>query len=417
MEVKTVRHPSGQNLPILLDDDGLPIPLANEWALTRRDLSPNTLIRNLRELSILFAWLFALGIDLNACVAGLRMFTEAELSGSLCERLRMAVKIPFAQVGVASIKQSQKVAVSPLTYKLRLITVRQFLGWCFRIKMGSLASDDPALVRIQTHKDHVDQILANQEISNPPQNKSLTKGLRDHEVLALIWCVDFRNPEAYGINEHVRFRNFIVVMIMLNFGLRPAEVLTLRVDDIEFGSVTALRVFRRVADPDDMRSPRPRVKRNGRDIVVQVPTILRLIEEYIEVHREAVMDRFGKDHSYLIVSDEGDPLHGNSVSNYFQIIRERFKDQLPANLTPKSLRHTYSSKTERDMSERGIPEDERKIVLAYLRGDSSTRSQEVYISGEIIRQATAVQSRYHDTLMESFLEYTSDGSSADETAC
>ena len=195
-------------------------------------------------------------------------------------------------------------------------------------------------------------------------------------------------------------------MIMLTFGLRPAEVLTLRVDDVEFGSVTALRVFRRVADPDDTRSPRPSVKRNGRDIEMQVPTIINLIEEYIEVHREKVMERFGKDHNYLIVSDEGAPLHGNSISNYFQIIRERFRDQLPSSLTPKSLRHTYSSRTERDMAERGVPEDERKQVLAYLRGDSSTRSQEVYISGEIVRQATAVQSKYHDVLMQSFLEYS-----------
>ncbi|WP_439852494.1 tyrosine-type recombinase/integrase [Pseudomonas syringae] len=406
MDVRVVRHPSGQNLPILLDDDGLPIPLANEWVLQRRDLSPNTLTRNLRELAVFYAWLESLNIDFPARIDGDRIFTEAELAGSLCERLRLTVKVEPGQAGVAAIVQGVKVAVSPLTFRLRLITVRQFIGWCFRFKMAKLASDDPVFVRIQAHKEHVDQILRDQEISNPPQNKLVTKGLRDHEVVALVWCVDFRNPDAYGLNEHVRFRNFIIVMIMLTFGLRPAEVLTLRVDDVEFGSVTALRVFRRVADPDDTRSPRPSVKRNGRDIEMQVPTIINLIEEYIEVHREKVMERFGKDHNYLIVSDEGAPLHGNSISNYFQIIRGRFRDQLPSSLTPKSLRHTYSSRTERDMAERGVPEDERKQVLAYLRGDSSTRSQEVYISGEIVRQATAVQSKYHDVLMQSFLEYS-----------
>ncbi|WP_116826785.1 tyrosine-type recombinase/integrase [Pseudomonas syringae] len=407
MDVKMVRHPTGQNLPILVDDDGLPVPLASEWVLYRRGLSPNTLTRNLRELAILFAWLDSLRIDFGACIAGERMFTEAELAGSLCERLRIAVKVPVMDAGVISVTHRKKVAVSPLTYKLRLITVRQFIGWCFRFKMGALASGDPALLRIKAHKDHVDKILGDQEISNPPENKSITKGLRDHQVTALIWCVDFRNPEAYGVNEHVKFRNFIIVMIMLTFGLRPAEVLTLRVEDIEFGGTTALRVLRRVADPADMRSPQPRVKRNGRDMIMQTPTLIRLIEEYIEVHRESVMERFGKDHNYLIVSDEGDPLHGNSVSNYFQIIRDRFKQMLPSNLTPKALRHTYSSRTEREMAERGVPEDERKQVLAYLRGDSSVRSQEVYINGEIIRQATAVQSKYHDALMESFLGYSS----------
>ncbi|MGQ8817258.1 hypothetical protein [Serratia sp. NA_13] len=178
MDVKMVRHPSGWNLPILLDDDGLPIPLANEWVLQRRGLSPNTLTRNLRELAILFAWLDSLRIDFGACMAGDRMFTEAELAGSLCEHLRIAVKVPVLQAGGISIKQGKKVAVSPLTYKMRLITVRQFMGWCFRFKMGAMASGDPALLRVQAHKEHVDKVLSDQEISNPPQNKSITKGLR-----------------------------------------------------------------------------------------------------------------------------------------------------------------------------------------------------------------------------------------------
>lgn len=414
--MRMVRHPSGQNLPILLDDFGLPIPLANEWVLTRRDLSPNTLTRNLRELAILFAWFDARRIDFSAYMAGERMFTEAEITGSLCERLRVGVKVRPGQARLESISHSRKVAVSPFTYKLRLITVRQFISWCFRVTLGSLASSDPALVRVSAHKDHVDRLLSSQEINNPPQNKSITKGLRDSQVKDLIWCVDFRNEKAYGINHHVRFRNFLIVMIMLNFGLRPAEVLTLRLEDVEFGSVSALRVLRRKADPNDLRRPQPRVKRNGRDLIVQKPTLLRLIDEYVEVHREKVMDRVGKDHQYLIVSDEGDPLHGNSISNYFQIIRAKFKDELPSNLTPKSLRHTYSSMTEREMAERGVPEDERKQVLAYLRGDSSVRSQEVYIHGEIVRQASAIQSKYHDTLMRSFLEYASYESSAGKTA-
>lgn len=405
MDVKLVRHPSGQNLPVLIDEDGLPIPLPNEWVMHRRDLSPNTLIRNLRELAIFYAWLDSLNIDFAKRINSDHIFTEAELSGSLCERLRLTAKSDLKKAAASVSNKGGKVAVSPLTFKLRLITIRQFIGWCFRFKLAALSSKDPAFLRIQAHKDHIDKILCDQQLRKPPQNTSITKGLRDHQVKALVWCVDFRNPSAYGLNEHVRFRNFIIVMIMLSFGLRPAEVLTLRLNDIEFGSVSALRVIRRAADPNDTRSPQPRIKRNGRDLVMQELTLLNLIEEYIEEHREKVMDRYGKDHSYLIVSDEGDPLHGNSISNYFRIIRDRFKTELPSDLTPKSLRHTYSSRTERDLAERGVPEDERKQVLAYLRGDNSTRSQEIYVAGEIIRQATAIQSQYHYTLMQSFLEH------------
>ncbi|EPJ2811488.1 tyrosine-type recombinase/integrase [Pseudomonas putida] len=405
MEIRKVRHPSGHELPILLNEHGLPLTIANEWILTRRTLSPNTLLRNLRELSILFSWFFALRIDYMACIAGLRMLTEAEISGSLCERLRLGVKGSQGRLGVITYISGERSAVSPHTFNQRLLTVRQFFSWCFRMVMGALASNDPSLMRLDAIRKQVDSLLEKQKISSPPENKSVRKGLREHEIENLKRCVDFRNPEAYGNDEHVRFRNYLIVMVMLYFGLRPGELLCLQVQDIEIGSISSLRVVRRTPDPIDMRVPRPRVKRNGRDMIVQDLRFLLLIEEYIEVHREAVMEKFGKDHKYLFVSDEGDPLHGNSVSNYFQIIRKKFEGQLPKNLSPKSLRHTYSSQTEHDLAERGTPEDERRQILAYLRGDSSLSAQDVYIYGEIVRQATAVQSSYQSSLMKSFEGY------------
>jgi len=55
--IETITHPSGDQLPILLDGDGLPIPSPNEFILSRRYLSTNTLVRNLRELAVFYRWL------------------------------------------------------------------------------------------------------------------------------------------------------------------------------------------------------------------------------------------------------------------------------------------------------------------------------------------------------------------------
>jgi hypothetical protein len=57
MYVEIVDHPSGDQLPILLDSDGLPIPMPSEFMMGRRALGINTLVRNLRELSVLYRWL------------------------------------------------------------------------------------------------------------------------------------------------------------------------------------------------------------------------------------------------------------------------------------------------------------------------------------------------------------------------
>ncbi len=49
---------------MLVDADGLPVPSANEWLLTRRDKAGSTLSRNLLELITLFKWLEERQIDL-----------------------------------------------------------------------------------------------------------------------------------------------------------------------------------------------------------------------------------------------------------------------------------------------------------------------------------------------------------------
>ena len=50
--VEITNHPSGDQLPLLIDQDGQPIPWPNEFILGRRHLAANTLVRNLREIAI-----------------------------------------------------------------------------------------------------------------------------------------------------------------------------------------------------------------------------------------------------------------------------------------------------------------------------------------------------------------------------
>lgn len=65
MKVKLITHPSGDQLPLLVNEDGLPIPSPNEFIIGRRSLSTNTLTRNLRELAVLYNWLINQKINLH----------------------------------------------------------------------------------------------------------------------------------------------------------------------------------------------------------------------------------------------------------------------------------------------------------------------------------------------------------------
>ncbi len=116
--------------------------------------------------------------------------------------------------------------------------------------------------------------------------------------------------------------------------------------------------------------------------------------------REVLEAKSEASSEYLIISDEGDPLSQSSLARLFEGLRERFSDSLPSNLTPSSLRHTFSCRMEATLRNNGMDEERRRQALAWLRGDSSLESQNVYIAQEIEEQARIALEKYHRSLLE-----------------
>lgn len=390
MRVEVIDHPSGDQLPILLDDDGLPIPMPSEFVLGRRALGTNTLIRNLRELTVLYDWLGQQQIDLWDRISSGKAFTEAELRGGLVESLRR---------DHSKGRKVKKFVVTPNTFNQRLTTIRQYLGLLFDQYLGAMPHDDVRYERIRDKKTRTISWLDSSFINAPPINASKQKGLTLAQAKFLVSCLDPENDKAFGRDIAVRFRNYVSVMIMLNYGLRPGELLSLKVTDIEFGAISAIRITRRPPDKNDTRSPRPHIKRNGRVMLIDNPIFARYINEYIMKWRDQLEAKSDLESEYLILSDEGNPLSQPSLVQFFQLIRKRFPDELPTNLSAKSLRHTFSSNMEKLLREIGLDEGRREEALADLRGDSSLSSQSVYIAQEIQEQANLAMRNYHSKIL------------------
>lgn len=398
MAVVMVEQETGERLPMILDADGLPDPASNEWLLSRRGSSTNTLLRNARELDILVSWLHDSGINIVERIRSEWNFTEAELKGSLVERLRHSVKRSEAHDALSL--QQRLVPVAPETFNQRLTTIKAFFAFSFDLEIEQLSSKDRMRERLQKHKDKVDQTFSRAFVAEYGSSTALVKDLEDDQLESFKRIVSYDNPDAYGVNEHVRFRNYIASMIMLRYGLRIGELLSLRVEDIFFGRISEIGVVRRPEDPKDPRRPRPKVKRLARQLPLDEPNFARELSDYIEIHREAMMEAGdADDHDYLIVSDEGAPLHSNSLAQYFRIVRARFPDDLPSTLSAHMLRHTFSTQTDRQLFDDGYKEEERKQILAGLRGDSSLSSQDPYIRQENIRRGKKSLNAYHAKLL------------------
>lgn len=383
MDVEVILHDSGELLPILLDDDGMPIPLPNEFILSKRHASSNTLIRNLREIKLLYEWFHIHKIDLYDRMTQKKPFTEAEITGSLVEFLRKDHEKRHKMI---------KIAVKPDTFNQRLITIKQFLNWYIEMYIGTLPFTSNNYQYYITYKTRLISLLDRCFINSPPTNKSLSKGLSSGEQSNLIKLI---RPKT-GSQNPIEYRNYIMVMLMLSFGLRPGELLSLRIEDIQLGGISSIRVHRRPPDANDKRKQRPQIKRNGRTLSINDRALAKELDIYITKWREMLDQRnqTSIEWDYLILNQDGKPLSLASITQYFQILKEKYSQLVPPNFSPKTLRHTFSSSMERLLREAGVEEDNRKKALAYLRGDSSLSSQDVYTFKETELEANKYLGQY-----------------------
>lgn len=383
MKIDVLLHESGELLPLFLDDEGMPLPLPNEFILSKRHVSSNTLIRNLKEIKLLYEWFNIHNIDLYERLIQKRPFTEAEITGSLVEFLRKDHEKRHKKI---------KIAVKPDTFNQRLITIKQFLNWYIEMYIGTLPFTSNNYQYYITYKIRLICLLDRCFINSPPTNRSLSKGLTNSEQSNLIKLI---KPKV-GSQSPIEYRNYIMVMLMLSCGLRPGELLNLRVEDVQLGGISSIRVQRRPPDVNDKRKPRPQIKRNGRTLSINDKALAKELDIYITKWREQLEQRNQTpiEWDYLILNQDGKPLSIPSITQYFQILKEKHSKFLPKNFSPKTLRHTFSSSMERLLREVGVEEDNRKKALAYLRGDSSLSSQDVYTFKETELEANKYLGQY-----------------------
>jgi integrase len=125
--------------------------------------------------------------------------------------------------------------VCPDYFNSRIETVRKYIDWLFDVQVCMLRTNDPRYEVLLEQKKSISKWINSALINTPPQNIDQAKALSEQQVNFLISCFEPDNPNAVGRNSAVKFRNYISIMLMLNYGLRPGELLQLRVEDIEFG--------------------------------------------------------------------------------------------------------------------------------------------------------------------------------------
>ena len=117
--------------------------------------------------------------------------------------------------------------------------------------------------------------------------------------------------------ERLQLRNWLMIELLLETGIRRGELLKLYSTDINKGSQHAyVSINDREHDPRDPRVEEPALKTHGRTVGISAQ-LYEVYERYIQSDRRPLRD--GKPmkllYRYLFISDRGRPLSIRALSN------------------------------------------------------------------------------------------------------
>jgi integrase len=177
----------------------------------------------------------------------------------------------------------------------------------------------------------------------PPVSKraklGAREGLSEEDQARLVALVNPDSPDNPWKHGFVRYRNWLIVVLLLATGMRRGELLGIQIGDLH-QRLPKLKIIRRADASEDPRSIQPNTKTNDREVELR-PSIMRAIWTYIEKHRRKI--KVARKHPQLIVADDGMPLSLKSIDKMFRQLRAACPG-LPVILTSHVMRHTWNER-------------------------------------------------------------------------
>ncbi|WP_256822201.1 MULTISPECIES: site-specific integrase [unclassified Pseudomonas] len=355
MKLIQCRYASGQRVPLLVQTgDAAPLPKLVPFIyvqLKLRYCACNTAAAHLRAIQAFYAYAKSRDLDIDEAI--LACHFEAILSlldgyaiwlqsgrqaDNLVARIGKATTAPFPQI-------------DPRTRDQYLRLLKRYLSWCVtryipRARQGSTIQANIEAV----FADVADVIERRFEshIINVRPDRARYRSLTDPQ-LQIIRTLIIPGAVENPFPERLRLRNWLMIELMLETGIRRGELLKLYATDINQGSQHAyLSINDREHDPEDPRAEEPALKTHGRTVGISTQ-LYEVYERYIQRERRPLRD--GKPmkllYRYLFISDRGRPLSIRALSNVldrlFLTIELAHPGLLPT-LSAHDFRHTFADR-------------------------------------------------------------------------
>jgi integrase len=300
-----------------------------------RALSTNTLLSEVRSISELYQWAddLAQPLDLELALRNQRLDPGQILSFGNWVKSRPK----RTKDGIVRLTEEGTPAVRMGTSANQVIRgARDFLVW-------------GAGHQAKLPETEVEKITKAMNANLVPARRGARRvGFTPEQKAELMSCVEPSSPDN-PFNLPVRKRNYTIIKLFFETGIRRGELLSLQVGDVHVGGSVEPRISVRARDTSsaDPRHIRPRPKTLERDIPIRDDTKALLVDLLVE-RRELARNGIRINHPFLIVvPSNGSPLTLDGVNSIFRRI-SAVRPSLGW-MHPHKLRHGFND----DFLERG----------------------------------------------------------------
>jgi integrase len=366
----------------------LPLHEPTLYALTElraMNRSTSTIQQALRSVMVLYLVLGRLDVDLDQRMHEGRLLTLGEVDelsrwcrASLVEVLSdSAMTIVPASTKVVSLEKARMRTASRAAQEevgadsaaIRVHYILAYLEWRATERLLKLGPRHPVYAELKTAAELACRALRERVPSSGGRNTVRQRqGLTAEARAKLLSVIEPTSPENPWTGRHPRQRNALMVRLLLALGLRRGELLIVRISDISFQSNEVL-IPRRPDDPEDPRLDQPQTKTNDRLLPLD-DDLARQTRDYIMGSRRAIVG--ARKHQFLFVANgSGRPMTKAAVNKVFDAMRRKCAD-LPEELSPHVLRHTWNDDFSEVMDRKQVPEEAEKKMRSRLMGWSET---------------------------------------------
>lgn len=384
--VKKVRFHSGERFPLLISAaTGIPLWNPTLFVVTEfraAGRASATLQQTTRALMFAHQIFDHLNIDLDARLMEGRLLnlgevdTLADLAGMSQEWLDVhlsadksrarrptAVSLEKARMRLSYSDTGRPVTAQ--TKDIRLMYTRDYLAWLARRSMLRASASSPIHHALDnTARLMKGQLSARLSSSRNVNDVDARQGISAEMEARVLAVTHPDSPDNPWKNVHVRIRNQLIFVWLLQLGLRAGELLGVRLEDINLRTGEVM-IARRADDPDDSRTDEPNTKGKSR-LLALGDGLAELTRAYVHGPRRTIKAA-RKTPFLLVATGTGEPLSKTALSKLFVELRRKVPD-LPEALSPHVLRHTWNDRFSEFMDKAGVSADDEKKMRRQQMG-------------------------------------------------